>query len=107
MPVMWKRCFGVEVAIGVAEPPAAFGDDADAAPGAIGDFEDFGQQLLRGAVALERDDAAVGVFDFVAAGFELKDGAADSIEQIKGLKAGDDERDADIFRQAADIPSSP
>ena len=33
--------FGVEVAIGLVEAPAAFGNDADAAPGAIGDFKDF------------------------------------------------------------------
>ena len=107
MPVMWKRCFGVEVAIGLAEPPAAFGDDADAAPGAIGDFEDLGQQLLRGAVAFEGDDAAVGVLDFVPAGFELNDGAANAVEQIERLKAGDDQGNAVLFGDAADTPNSP
>ena len=48
-----EALFGVEVAIVGVETPAALGNDADAAPGAIGDFEDFGEQFLRGAIAVE------------------------------------------------------
>src|SRR5665213_2971092 len=58
---------GVVIAIVLVETPAAFGNDADAAPGAIGDFKNFRQQFLRGAIAIVSDDTAVGVFDFVAA----------------------------------------
>jgi len=96
--------FGVEVAVCGAEAPAALGDDADATPGAIGDFKDLGEKLLGGSVAVVGDDAAVGVFDFVAALLELEDGAADSIEQVEGLEAGDYERDLIFFGEGRVLP---
>src|SRR5271157_5676022 len=61
-----KAQLGVEGAIRLAQPPAALGNDADAAPCTVGDLKNFGQQLLRGTVAVEGDNALVGVFDLVA-----------------------------------------
>ena len=66
-----EALFGVEVAVVSVETPATLRNDADAAPGAIGDFKNFFQKLLRGAIAVEGDDAAVSVLHFVTAAFEL------------------------------------
>src|SRR5208282_2804646 len=77
-----EALFGVEGAIVGVEAPAAFGNDADATPGAIGDLEDFGEELLRGLIAVEGDHSAVGVLHFVAPAFELNDGAANAFEQV-------------------------
>src|SRR5271166_796414 len=67
-----EALFGVEVAIIRAQPPAAFGNHANAAPGAICDLENLSQQLLRPPVAVEGYDALVGVFDFVPSSFQLR-----------------------------------
>ena len=77
---------GVEVAVRGVETPAALRNHAYTAPCTIGYLEDFFQELLRGAIALEGDDAAIGVLDLVAAGLELDDGAADSVEGSSGSK---------------------
>src|SRR4051812_3103718 len=42
----------VEVAVGLGQPPAAGRDDADAAPGPVGDLEDVAQHLLGRRVPL-------------------------------------------------------
>src|SRR5579859_723487 len=99
-----ETLFGVEFAIGVAQAPTALWNYADAAPGAIGDREDFCEKFLRGAITVEGDDAAVGVLDFVTAGLELKDDAANAVEQIERLKAGDDERNAVLLREGRIFP---
>ena len=77
-----EALLGVEIAIIRAESPAARGNDADATPGAIGDFEDFSEELLCSLIAVKGDDAAVGVLDFMAAALELRNSAANSFEQI-------------------------
>ncbi len=64
-----KTLFSVERAVGLAETPAAFGDDADAAPRTIRHFKDLGQQLLRGQISGVGHDALVGVLDVVFALF--------------------------------------
>ncbi len=43
-----EALFGVELAIVRVEPPAALRNDADAAPGAIGDFKDFASSFCAG-----------------------------------------------------------
>ena len=62
------------------------------------------KQLLRGPIALEGDDAAVGVLDFVTAAFELHHRAANAIEQIERLKAGDHDGDAVLLGQRRILP---
>ena len=46
----------------------------------------------------------VGVFYFVAARFKLEDGAANSIEQIEGFEAGDDDGDAELLGERRILP---
>jgi len=50
-----EALFGIELAVGLAETPALL-ESRNAAPGTIRDFENLGQQLLRRAVAFERDE---------------------------------------------------
>ena len=59
---------------------------------------------MRGLIAVEGDDAAVGVLDFVAAGFELHDGAANAFEQVERFKAGDDDGHAELLSKRRILP---
>ena len=52
----------------------------------------------------KRDDAAVGVLDFVAAGLELNDGAANAVEQIERLETGDDDGHAELLGERRIFP---
>src|ERR1700723_668004 len=88
-----EAILGVEFAVSRVKPPAAFGNHADAAPGAIGHFKNFTQQLLRRPIALKTHYALVGVFHFMLPCFELDNGAPDSVEQIERLKPGNDDWD--------------
>ena len=87
----------VKFAIGGAQAPAALRDHADAAPGAIGHFENFGQQLLRWQIAMLGDRARIGIVDKRLAGFELLDRPADALKHIKRLKASDHDRAMKAF----------
>src|ERR1035441_1209368 len=82
-----EALLGVVVAVRGAKLPAAFWDDADAAPGTVGDIENLCEELLRALVAVEVDDALVGVFNFVASGLELNDGAANAVEKVERFEA--------------------
>ncbi len=79
-------------------------NDANAAPGAIGDFKDFGQQFLRGAIAFEGHDAAVSILDFVTAALKLHHRAANAVEQIERFKARHDQRNAELLGQRRILP---
>src|SRR5271165_7067524 len=60
-----EALFGIEFAIGLAQPPAAPGNDADSPPRPVRYLKHFAQQLLRGLVSVERHDALVGVLHLV------------------------------------------
>ena len=99
-----EALLGVEIAILRVQPPAALRNHADAAPRAIGHFENLAQQLLRGAIALERHHAAVGVLHFVPAGLQLHHRAANPIQQIERLKARDHNGHAELLGQRRILP---
>src|SRR5665213_4636989 len=63
-----ETLFGVELAVGFTQATTALRNHSNAAPCAIGHLEHFAQQLLRCAIALECDHAAVGILHFVPAG---------------------------------------
>ena len=84
-----EELLGIEVAELVAQPEAAAGNGADAAPLAVVDFEDSCDEILGGAIAAAVEDAGVLIFDFGAAGLQLLDGHEHAFENIERLKACD------------------
>ncbi len=86
--------FGVEVPVAGGQPPAAVGDDADAAPGPVGDFEDVLQHGEGGRVALRADGPRVGVVDGVLAAFQLPHGPAYAFQDVQRLESRHHDRHA-------------
>src|ERR1019366_4955556 len=99
-----KTLFGVELAVSLAQAPTALWNHANASPCTIGHLEHFAQQLLRRAIALESDHAAVRVLNFMPAGFQLNNSAPNSIKQIERLKPRDDQRNFVLLRQRRILP---
>lgn len=104
---------GVEVAIGIAQAPAAHRDQADPAPQPVACLEDLGHHLLRGLVALALDGARVGVLDLGPPGLELRDRAPDALEHVERFEARDHDRHLvfgrdrlvlPVAHDAADVP---
>ncbi len=97
---------GVEVAVRVAQPPAALRDRPDAAPAAVGHLEHVREHLLGWGVALRAHSPRVGVLQLGAALLELRHRAADALQHVEWLEAGDDDRDAIFLDQRAILPGA-
>ena len=76
------------------ERVAAHRDLAEAAPAAVGHDEHLADHLQRRHVPLAHDRPRVLVLDPRLAALELGDRGEDALQQVEGLEAGHDDRDA-------------
>ena len=92
---------GVVVAVLVAQPEAALGDQADAAPLAVADLEDVVDQPPRPGLPSRRTARAYGFSTSARPASSCRTVRQDAFEQVERLEAGDHDRHADSGGRSA------